>query len=249
MKLKTLILFLPVFLFTGCLNDIGLNEPPLDTPTEELPFVDEPFNFSKLIDPAIWRTFNSMEEMIDACQIPEDALKQISTDNLIISCMNYPLFFTYSAYNNELVGIEVIMDNFNGFKELFMRDSAAEKIIDYYTAMEVELTDSALTGNSILHLGYIELIIASGKIPDIFNANNIQKIEDAISIRMMEKLNHSDIYSIYSVRKSLLLGAVVTLQKGAPISKDEKELLEDFIKLGGVVESTQYTEVSKIINS
>ena len=162
--------------------------------------------------------------------------------------MNYPLFFTYSAYNNELEGINVIMDTFNGFMELQKRDFAAEKLIDYYSAMKVEVTNfNQKSNNTILHLGYIELVIASGKIPNMFDARNLEDLENAASSKFMEKLNRTDIYSMFSVRKSLLVGAKITLQK-ISVSNDEKILLENFIKSGGMVESTQYADVSKIIN-
>jgi hypothetical protein len=233
----------------GCSNDSGgslensIGKDNID------PFkVNEPYTFSKVSNPDVWKTFKNLEEMFAACQLPEDYLKQVSTENLIATCMNYPLFFIYSAYNNELDGINVIMDNFNGFDELKKRDAAAEKIIDCYAAMEVETGNAVVpVKNSILHLGFLELLIASEKIPDMFSEQNAAKLEKAMSFRYQEKLRHPDVYSIFSVKKSLLLGAEVSLQRNTASNKD-RELLRNFVKTGGNVDSQVYTEVSKVIN-
>lgn len=247
MNIRPLYLIALFVCLTGCQNE--LKEKMASSPNEKASIesflVDEPYTFQKLQDPNIWRTFKNMEEMIDACQIPEDILRHISTENLIVSCMNYPLFFTYSAYNNELDGIKIIIENFNGLIELQKRNLAAEKLIDFYSIMDIETSD--LKYNT-LHLGYIELLLTSGIIQDIFNAKNIEKLEEAASLKLYKKLSRPDVYSIFSVNKSLLLGASIALQKGASITEKGKELLENFINCGGMVESSQYTEVSRLIN-
>jgi len=53
--------------------------------------------------------------MQSACQIPDDVLPNLSTEELVQICMDYPLFGNFSAYNDELVGIKKVMDGFNGF--------------------------------------------------------------------------------------------------------------------------------------
>jgi hypothetical protein len=203
----------------------------------------KPYLFSEFSDPEVWKAFNSQEEKVAACQLPAGYLKQASTENLIVSCMNYPLFFIYSAYNNELDGINVIMDNFNGFKELKNRDAAAEKIINYYASMEVATTDSPLpVNNSIFHLGFLELVIASDKIPDMFNDSNIVKLEIAFASGYWKKLTHPDVYGESSLRWSLLIGAEICLHKNQVSAKD-KELLQNFVNFGGNVDSKVYADV------
>lgn len=112
MKTRLGLFTLSIICMFGCNND------EIGSTKEILSFIDAPYTFPNVADPTVWKTFNNMEEMLAACQIPDDVLQQISTENLIVSCMNYPLFFTYSAYNNELDGIKILMDHFNGFQEL-----------------------------------------------------------------------------------------------------------------------------------
>lgn len=59
-------------------------------------------------------------------------VKKISTENLVRTCINYPLYGIYLAYNNELDGINVIMSGFNGFQESIKREDAAKEILNYY---------------------------------------------------------------------------------------------------------------------
>ncbi|MDR3219410.1 MAG: hypothetical protein LBU22_10650 [Dysgonamonadaceae bacterium] len=203
----------------------------------------EPYPFLEFSDPEFRKAFNSQEEMLAACQLPTGYLKQASTENLIASCMNYPLFAIYFAYDNPLDGINVIINNFNGFKELRKRESAAEMIIDYYATMEVETTDSPLpVNNSIFHLGFLELVLASEIIPDMFSNQNIIKLEKAVSLKFQDKLKHPDVYSESSLKWSLLIGAEICLHKNQTSFKD-KGLLQFFIKNGGNVDSKVYAYV------
>ena len=44
--------------------------------------------------------------MQSACQIPDDVLSNLSTEELVQICMDYPLFGNYLAYDNETFGIK-----------------------------------------------------------------------------------------------------------------------------------------------
>lgn len=62
------------------------------------------FSFDSIEAPSVWAQYQSLEEMFAACQIPEEKLKSMSTDELVEVCMSHPLYAIYSAYNNELEG-------------------------------------------------------------------------------------------------------------------------------------------------
>lgn len=98
---------------------------------------DTSFSFDSVTNPAVWRTFQTIEEMQAACQVPENILKSMSTDNLIQTCMLYPLYRNYLAYNNELSGIKAIINGFNGFAELQKRENAADRLITYYEEINI----------------------------------------------------------------------------------------------------------------
>lgn len=213
--------------------------------------IDTPYSFESVTTPEIWETFNNLEEMQNACQIPADILKKMSTKALIQTCMNYPLYGNYIAYNNELDGIRTIIKGFNGFEELQRRTDAAEQLLAYYDNLDIkEISQSASFSNkniTILHLGYFELLLGSGFIPSIYSEPYITKLEEIRNRKYEDKLSFTNIYSMETIKKSLLIGAQIKLTDGA-LTKEEKQLLSSFVNNGGDVDSAQdYSVISKIL--
>jgi len=191
--------------------------------------------------------------MLNACQMPQEILESISTDNLIKSLMNHPLFFIYSAYNNELDGVKVVLDNFNGFKELQKREDVADKILNFYSESNVStLIESTKNFRNhkeyiIYHLDFLELIITTKQIPTLFNQQNIERLEKIMYEKYEAKLSHINNISLFSIKKSLLLGAEIKLSKNY-LSTEDQLLLREFIKVGGNFSDEKiYTKISKII--
>lgn len=187
----------------------------------------------------MWRTFQNIEEMRAACQVPENILKSMSTDNLIQTCMLYPLYGNYLAYNNELSGIKAIINGFNGFAELQKRENAADRLITYYEEIDIgniaknTIARSTIKNElSILHIEYLELILSSEFIPSIYVEPNISRLEKARYTKYEDKLQYSTTYSLQSIKKSLLLGAQIKL-KAKAINIEEKAILSQFVKMGG----------------
>ena len=186
------------------------------------------FSFDSITAPNVWSQYQSLEEMLEACQIPEDKLKSMSTDELIEVCMSHPLHFIYSAYNNELRGADVIIRNFNGFSELARRTDAAGKLF-------------------ISHIGFIELYIASKALPSLYEDDNLIKLEK-ISDNILSQKIETKRADLFSVRHSFLIKAQVKLAKSC-ISKDDATILKNFLRVGGNLNNPQdYTNISIILN-
>lgn len=215
------------------------------------PFVENtPFSFEKVAEPSVWATFASLKEMQKACQMPDVWLKNISTENLVETCMNYPLIGTYMAYNNELMGIKVVMDGFNGFQELKKREDGLEKLLDYYEQFELKKakTKSQETEHDIVGLGYLELILASGEISSANSSILNKRAKKLMRNKYSMKLNNKNVYSIYSVKKSLILGARLELDERRVTGLDSL-MLYDFVKSGGNIDNPEvYNKISNIIS-
>ena len=78
-----------------------------------------------------WKKLKSLPEMAEACQIPEDILDCMTTEALIETVVNYPLFGNVFAYENRKTGLEHVKGYFNGLQELYERDDAIEKMETY----------------------------------------------------------------------------------------------------------------------
>lgn len=169
---------------------------------------EEPVSFfDKVTAPERWRQFKTLEEMMEACQLPQQMLDTISTEGLIKLCYDYPLHSIYLAYNNQSEGISVITSNFNGFDELKNRPDAAEKIIDFYDNLYVPVYQTCNNVKyddfSILKLNYFENILASELIPDIFNTNNKEKLAVAVNKKLQIKQSIPEIYASQSLNSTI----------------------------------------------
>lgn len=126
-----------LFLLVACNEELQIDtkQPTIDNKTRA--FTSQTFSFDSVTKPEIWKTFQTLEEMQSACQIPDDVLPNLSTEELVQICMDYPLFGNYLAYDNETFGIKKVMAGFNGFTELKKRTDAAEKLLDIYANVNV----------------------------------------------------------------------------------------------------------------
>lgn len=111
-----------------------------------------------------WRTFDSHLQMLDATQIPTSTLQAMSTETLVQACIDYPLYLEIWAHNNEQLGFDHLLANFNGMRELFERSDSGRILLKRYEKMdptEVErIQDPSVRGGFALHFAYLELILA-----------------------------------------------------------------------------------------
>lgn len=168
-----------LFLLVACNEELQIDtkQPTIDNKTRA--FTSQTFSFDSVTKPEIWKTFQTLEEMQSACQIPDDVLPNLSTEELVQICMDYPLFGNFSAYNDELVGIKKVMDGFNGFTELKKRIDAAEKLLDLYENVNVATLNSDKENIETypnIKLGYLELILSSGEFESLYQGNLLQRL-------------------------------------------------------------------------
>ena len=88
-----------------------------------------------------WKTLDSLQKKAEACQIPEDILGSMTTEALIETVVNYPLFINVFAYDNKKTGLEHVKGYFNGLQELYERNDAIEKTEIYIGEKFKDLED------------------------------------------------------------------------------------------------------------
>lgn len=90
-----------------------------------------------------WAAFDTHEQKLAACEIPDSVLSGISTEELVRICMEYPLIFDAYAFNSPLVGIKKVCSRFNGFKELMKRTDNCFYIFKYLKEKDIRNIDFA----------------------------------------------------------------------------------------------------------
>ena len=105
----------------------------LEWPQEETIYQKEvPWDYPVKPGTEEWEQLSTIQEARDACQIPEDVLSSLSTEDLMQICMQYPFFkFIYMSSTFD-GGLEHTFDSFNGLRELFRRDDALKELMKQY---------------------------------------------------------------------------------------------------------------------
>jgi len=111
-----------------------------------------------------WRSLKSHQEMVNICQIPDEVVPKLTTKELVRICLDYPLLFTLTAFNNMQEGFEQNRKEFNGMQELFLRKDAGSVLIKLYSEIhpeEVVTRKSDLEkGNFKFRIFYLEIILS-----------------------------------------------------------------------------------------
>lgn len=213
--------------------------------------VDSPYEFPIKPTTKEWESISSSKEMLAVSQIPDSILKNISTEALAETCLNYPLFFEYTASNDERSAIEVMIQNFNGLKELSQRDDGMFELIKLYQSLPIkyELSSKVQSNDVPFKTMYVELILADKSFTGKANYSELQELRKVLLNKYEGKLNNSDTHSLYSIRKTLLLGAVVyeRLDSSKETKSTDSSVVESFIRNHTSANSEVLSTVSKIV--
>ncbi len=229
----------------ACNEELQIDPKQSTTGNKTRAFTSQTFSFDSVTKPEIWKTFQTLEEMQSACQIPDDVLSNLSTEELVQICMDYPLFGNYLAYDNETFGIKKVMAGFNGFTELKKRTDAAEKLLDIYANVNVttlyEDRENAETYPN-LKLGYLEMILCSGEIESLYQGEALQRLENLQAQKLTEKqLTNSN--SASSLKHSQLLKQKIDEAKNVSTTSTATSITI-YTKYGNPVDALSVSEMS-----
>ncbi len=72
-----------------------------------------------------WSTMQTSDELIAACRISEDALKNMTTEEVVDAVLSFPLIIDLYAYNNLDTALKHLSTISDAYRELLTRDDAA----------------------------------------------------------------------------------------------------------------------------
>lgn len=97
-----------------------------------------------------WYNLSNHQEKVNVCQIPEDILRTLGTQQLVELCLDYPLLMDIYAFNKMSAGFDAFYSNFNGIRELVKRKDAVEKLSALYLSRMEE--QKSILNNSVIPL-------------------------------------------------------------------------------------------------
>lgn len=137
----------------------------------ESPYLDnEPYVFPIRPGSSEWASFQSKDEMLAVCQIPENKLNSMTTEALLKTVLDYPLINDFLAFNTIEDAYKTMLNDFNGFQALFSRQDNTLIIINEYakapvlTALEATVAQpDEFFKTSTLEYLFACNVIANGK--------------------------------------------------------------------------------------
>ncbi|MBK7133895.1 MAG: hypothetical protein IPH69_14065 [Bacteroidales bacterium] len=83
-------------------------------PAQESKVWDYPVHYGT----AEWSKLSTFQERLKAYNIPENLIQNMTTEDLVKTCLEYPEWLLISGFNNFQTGYSAIRSVFNGFREL-----------------------------------------------------------------------------------------------------------------------------------
>ena len=199
-----------------------------------------------------WATFEMGEQMFNACQIPLDILSTIGTKELVMVCLNYPLFNDYVAFNDEREGVNVIIKNFNGLWELSKRQDGVKELMRVYADFPVLSQVQNDVASKDYHIPYklsfLELVLSDNIFLSQVDNDELEEFRKIAVNKYADKLQNANVYSLFNVKKTMLL-AVSIMKKQNKVGKsiEKQAVMNTFIENYNHLDSNTLTEISKII--
>ena len=116
--------------------------------------IDTPYVYPLQPDTPEWKATISRMERAAACQIPEDILPAMTTRALAETVLNYPFMVDLYAWNTTSIGFHVLLEDFNGLRELVSRPDGLEVL----RQMQQEPRTASQDGSS-MPTRYLETLI------------------------------------------------------------------------------------------
>lgn len=159
---------------------------------------------------AEWKNLKTESERLNALQVPSDVLSNMETEELVITCMNYPAALFYGAYSNDYVGIRKIINQFNGLQELLKREDALKYLTKVYKNSDtngLKEKDSRLNEQFWpLKFRYIELLLIQDA---VISSSAKEEVESLLAASVEKADLKADTPSWFSKNDDLLSSFLV----------------------------------------
>jgi hypothetical protein len=184
-----------------------------------------------------WTRFKSMEEMYQACQIPESILKGLDTESLADICLKFPAPPLFPLFNTPQDGFMAYYSNFNGIRELFNRKDAGHYLIKEYVKMSVSdfnpLWPLYRQGQFISRYKFIEAILSQSPILESLDVNGRKLLLKEAIRKLDEKTSKDGLFSDYSLEMNLwVIGKVLYSENKLPLHENSRQSIRAAMESG-----------------
>lgn len=180
-----------------------------------------------------WNNLVTEQERIDAVQVPEDVLENMTAEELAITCINFPLFGDYTAFNTPQQGMNVMFDKFNFYKYVRNKKGIGKIFIKIYKDAYTEgwnqyksILDSDFW---TIKLEYIEYLMAQDFVISDLDEQDKKELLIIVKDKINKKLSSDSFNSLQGISSSYYLIAHI-LDTNSILQNDN--IIQDFLKTG-----------------
>lgn len=140
----------------------------------------------------------SREERVAACQLSEEDIDEMSTEELLQYVLNYPFMVDIYAFSTFEQGFYHVFEEFEAISLLVDREDYGETLIDTYAAVPVVTsvqTRSNTDYQNIWDLGILEILIAQPEMTETLSSSEIADLATTADKKFDEKMDALDVYS------------------------------------------------------
>lgn len=198
-----------------------------------------------------WNNLTTYSEKINAYNIPVDIIKEISTAELVKTCLNYPELRLIFTRNDIQSGFDYVRSKFNGFSELEKRKDAGQELLKVYNGynpggFSKEASDLEI-GRYIVQFTYIELLMAQTEILNKFNPSDVN---DLLLITSKNYQLKKDLISYYGPiglsTNVMLMGRHFNAELSGLKAEVGNKKVDDLINKGVITDSEIFDKIMSV---
>ena len=212
---------------------------------------DIPYQFPIRPGTESWAKFKNGQEMIDATQVPNQLLSKLTTQALVLTCLDYPRLINIYAFNNIQTGTERLVSQFNGLAELLTRQNSGPEILKIYQLLNPgDAAKSAVLeeqGQIAFKFTIIEMLLAQKSVINTFSEPDKKKLIEEGLKKFKEKEALLDIYGgLGLTTTALVMGRVLEkhhLLNSVSIGSEEEHVQRAFLDKVEVIDANIILEI------
>jgi len=159
---------------------------------------------------AEWEAISTRDEMLKVIQIPNEVLNSINTEELAVLCINYPMHLDFYIYNSLQEGLERVVSDFNGLRELFERKDNVKYLLGLLRENDLEklpigVFSTVELGRMIVRQTLVELFLSNESVLANSTLEQQKEIASIAFRNMILKEQRPRSYSSYSLEASAYL--------------------------------------------
>jgi hypothetical protein len=180
-----------------------------------------PYDFPIKPGTAAWKALKTHAEKQEVCQIPAAVLEKMTTKDLVQTCLNYPLYGDFMAYDNLQYGFEQMSARFNGLQELLHRKDIGVEILASYKNLDPGAVDSSWTsverGAYAAQFYFMEMLLSQNMIlGNLQRDGRLLLLAECIQ-KFQSKQKYPGLYSILSYQTlAAVMGRILQMENYTP---------------------------------